>query len=95
MVVESVEPGCWFTNSFIVIRTHKDDKNRQNTLFLCYKRMNLVGNKQLLVIAPFQLSKYREKEFCVYLPTKYKRLLEMCIVQHVEIRSLFTFQPKK
>ena len=27
--------------------------------------------------------------------TKYKRLLEMCIVQHVEMKSVFTFQPIK
>ena len=27
--------------------------------------------------------------------TKYKRLLEMCIVQHVEMKSVFTFQPLK
>ena len=27
--------------------------------------------------------------------TKYKRLLEMCIVQHVELKSVFTFQPIK
>ena len=27
--------------------------------------------------------------------TKYRRLLEMCIVQHVEIKSVFTFVPIK
>ena len=27
--------------------------------------------------------------------TKYKRLSEMCIVQHVEMKSVFTFQPIK
>ena len=27
--------------------------------------------------------------------TKYKRLLEMCTVQHVEMKSVFTFQPIK
>ena len=27
--------------------------------------------------------------------TKYERLSEMCIVQHVETKSVFTFQPKK
>ena len=31
---------------------------------------------------------------CVW-TTKYKRLLEMYFVQHVEIKSVFTFQPKK
>ena len=27
--------------------------------------------------------------------TKYERLWEMCIVQHVEMKSVFTFQPVK
>ena len=27
--------------------------------------------------------------------TKYERLLEMCIVQHVETKNVFTFQPIK
>ena len=35
MVVESVEPGCLFQSSFHVTRARKDDKNRQNTFFLC------------------------------------------------------------
>ena len=35
-----------------------------------------------------------EKKNCVW-TTKYERLSEMCIVQHVEMRTVFTFQPKK
>ena len=35
-----------------------------------------------------------ERKKCVW-TTKYKRLLEMCIVQHVEMKSVFTFQPPK
>ena len=35
-----------------------------------------------------------EKRICVWI-TKYKRYLEKCIVQHVEMKSVFTFQPKK
>ena len=31
---------------------------------------------------------------CVW-TTKYERLLEMCIVPHVETKSVFTFQPIK
>ena len=27
--------------------------------------------------------------------TKYKSLLAMCIIQHVEVKSVFAFQPKK
>ena len=35
-----------------------------------------------------------EKKDCVR-TTKYERLSEMCIVQHVEMKSAFTFQPIK
>ena len=35
-----------------------------------------------------------EKKTCAW-TTKYERLSEMCIVQHVEKKSVFTFQPKK
>ena len=52
--------------------------------------MKLVPKKQLLLIVPFQSTKYRKKN-CVW-TTKYERLPEMCIVQHVEMKSVFTFQ---
>ena len=35
-----------------------------------------------------------ERKKCVW-TTKYKRLLEMCIVENVEMKSVFTFQPIK
>ena len=35
-----------------------------------------------------------ERKNCVR-TTKYRRLLEMCTVQHVETKSVFTFQPIK
>ena len=36
----------------------------------------------------------KERKNCVW-TTKYKRLLKMCTVQHVQTKSLFTFQPIK
>ena len=35
-----------------------------------------------------------ERKTCVW-TTKYERVSEMCIVQHVERKSVFTFQPGK
>ena len=35
-----------------------------------------------------------ERKTCVW-TTKYERLLEMCIVPHVETKSVFTSQPIK
>ena len=36
----------------------------------------------------------KERKICVW-TTKYKRQLEMCIVQQVEMKSVFTFLPIK
>ena len=55
--------------------------------------MKMVPNKQLFPHVPFQLTIYRKKELCV--GKKYKRLLEICIAQRVETKSVFTFQPIK
>ena len=52
--------------------------------------MNLLPNKQRLLIVPFQSTKYGKN--CAG-TTKYERLSQMCIVQHVEMKSVFTFQP--
>ena len=62
MVVESVELGCLFKKFFHVTRARKDDKNRQNTLFLLKK---MLPDKQLFLNVPFQSNKYRKKELSV------------------------------
>ena len=54
--------------------------------------MNLVPKKQLLLNDSFQSNKFGKKKICVWTTS---RLLEMCIVQHVEMKKLFTFQPMK
>ena len=55
--------------------------------------MNLVPNKQLLLMPHFNHPNMERKK-CAW-TTKYESLLEMCIVQHVEMKSVFTFQPIK
>ena len=51
-------------SSFYVTRARKNDKNRKNTFFLCWKKMNLVPNKQRLPNVPFQSNKFRKKKLC-------------------------------
>ena len=51
------------------------------------KKMNLVPNKQLLPNVPFQSTKYKRKNYVW--TTKYKSLLEMCIVQHVKMKNVY------
>ena len=58
-------PGCSFTKLTSCFRSTIDDRNRQNALFLCLKKMNLVPNKQLLSNIPIQPAKYRKKDLCV------------------------------
>ena len=55
--------------------------------------MNLVPNKQLLLNVPFNQPNMARKN-CAW-TTKYERLSEMCVLQHVEMKSVFTFQPIK
>ena len=51
-------------SAFHVTRARKDDKNRQNTLFLCQKRWN-PPDEQVLPNVPFQSTKCGKKELCV------------------------------
>ena len=76
-------------SSFYVTRTRKDDKNRQNTILLCQKRCYPTNNFYLM---SHLKQPNIERENCVW-TKKYERLSEMCIVQHVETKSVFTFQP--
>ena len=55
MALESVERFCLFKKFIHVTTARKDDKNRQNRLFLCLKEMNLVPNTQ------FESTKDRKK----------------------------------
>ena len=50
-------------SSFYVTRARKDDKNRQNTLFLCQKKM--LHDKQLFNEVPFQSTANKKKKLCV------------------------------
>ena len=52
-------------SSLYVTRARKDNKNRQNTLSLCWKKIKLVTNKQLLLNVLLQSTKYRKKKLCV------------------------------
>ena len=71
------------------VKTTKTDK----TQFFCQKNMNMVPNKQILLNVQFRPTNYRKKN-CVW-TTKYEKLLEMCIVQHVKMKSVFSFPPLK
>ena len=51
----------------------------------------MLKDKQLINKVPFQSTK-DERKNCVWTASK---LSEMCIVQHVEMKSVFTFQPIK
>ena len=50
--------------SFYVTIARKDDKKKQNTLFL-QNKVDLVPNKHVLLNVPFQSTKYRKEKLCV------------------------------
>ena len=43
-------------SSFHVTRTRKDDKNRKNTLLLCWKKMTLLPDKQFIHYCPISIN---------------------------------------
>ena len=49
--------------------------------------LKVLPDKLLFVFVPFQSPKFRKKE--LRWTTRYKRLLEMCIVQYVQIKSVY------
>ena len=90
MVVESVEPDCLFTKVFLRYkRTWRRQKQTKHAFSLPKK----MSPKNCSLRSHFNQPNIERKN-CVW-TTKYKRLLEMCTVQHVETKSMFTFQPKK
>ena len=80
-------------SSFHITRAPKDDKNRQNSLFLCEKGWICYRNNNCYLKSHFHQPNIERKN-CVW-TTKYKRLLAMCTVHHVETKGVFTFQPMK
>ena len=61
MVLESVEPGCLFTKFFFCYKSTWKRQKQAKHAFSLLKKVNLVPNKQLLVNAPFQSTKYGQK----------------------------------
>ena len=72
------------------VKTTKTDKTR---FFFAKKRWTWYPTNNCYLTFHFNQPNI-ERKICVW-ATKYKRLLEMCNVQHVEMKSVFTFQPIK
>ena len=56
MVVDSVEHGCLFKKFLLFYKIKWRRQKQTNTLFLCWKKMNLVPNKQLLPQCPISIN---------------------------------------
>ena len=72
------------------VKTTKTDKTR---FFFAKKDVTMLPDKQLFINAPFQSTKYGKKELCV--DNKVRETIGDVYFQHVEMKSVFTFQPKK
>ena len=86
MAVESVELCCLFT--MFLLRY-----NRQNTLFFAKKGWTWYPTNNCYLMSHLNQTNIERKN-CVW-TTKYERLLGLCIVRHVESKSVFSFQPIK
>ena len=88
--------GAWLfshKNPFMLhehVKTTQTDKTR---CFFAKKRWTWYPTSNYYLMSHFNQSNIKRKN-CVW-TTKYERLSEMCIVQHVETKNLFTFQPTK
>ena len=69
------------------VKTTKTDKTR---FFFAKKRCSWSSTNNCYLMSHFNQPNIERKN-CVS-TTKYKRLLEMCIVQHVEMKSVFTME---
>ena len=72
------------------VKTTITDKSR---LFFVKKRWTWYPTNNYYLKSHFNLPNI-ERKFCVW-TTKYERLSEMCVVRHVETKSLFLLQPIK
>ena len=72
------------------VKTTKTDKTR---FFFARKRWTWYPTNNYYLMSHFNQRNIERKK-CVW-TTKYERLLEMCIVQNVETKNVFTFQPMK
>ena len=72
------------------VKTTKTDKTR---FFFVKKRGTWYPTNNHYLMSHFNQPNIERKN-CVW-TTKYERLSDMCIVQHVETKSVFTFQPIK
>ena len=72
------------------VKTTKTDKSR---FFFAKKRWIWHPTNNCCLMSHFYQPNI-EGKICVR-TTKHKRLLEKCVVQHVEMKSVFTFQPIK
>ena len=72
------------------VKATKTDKTR---FFFAKKRRSWYPTNNCSLMSRFNQPN-TERKNCVW-TTKYKRIMEMCIVQHVKMKSVFTFQPIK
>ena len=71
-------------------KTTQTDKTR---FFFAKKRWTSHPTNNYYLMSHFNQPNIKRKNFVS--TTKYEKLSEMCIVQHVEMKSVFTFQPIK
>ena len=77
-----------------MLQEHLKTTKTETTRFFSAEK-NELGTQQTLFYLMSHFNQPNiERKNCVW-TTKYDTLSEMCFVQHVKLKSVFTFQPKK
>ena len=93
MVLEKVERSHLFKKHLRGKKAGNYNENRRSTLLICQKKINLLRK---FVDVPIQSTIFTGKKCSISMSkTKYLKILETCIVQHVKTKSVFTYQPMK
>ena len=90
MLVESGGLNCLFTK---LLSRYKSPQRRQKQTKHVFSLPIKDPTNKYYSMSHFN-QRNLERKNCLW-TTKYKKVLEMCIVQDVETKSVFTFQPKK
>ena len=90
MLVESGGLNCLFTK---LLSRYKSPQRRQKQTKHVFSLPIKDPTNNYYSMSHFNQPNLERKN-CLW-TTKYKKVLEMCIVQDVETKSVFTFQPKK
>ena len=90
--------GVWFFVHEVpfVLQEHVKTTKTGKTRFFFAKKDEVSTQQTIVIQCPISINQiYKEQRKNSVWTTKYERLLDICFVQHVEMKDVSTFQPIK